>query len=97
MAGAADSCATLHSFSRGDGLDDPQKPLKMKSSGAEACAEGPFLKWQNHSCKAAKAPGERGHPSPPSPKAGKRELPTSGSSDSAGAGSSVTAAKHPHI
>jgi len=61
----------------------------MKGSGAEACAEGPFLKWQKRR--------ERGDPSPPRPRAGKRELPTSGSSDSAGPGSSETAAKPPHV
>jgi len=36
------------------------KPLKAKGSGAVARAEGPFLKWQNRSGKAAKALGERG-------------------------------------
>jgi len=70
------------------------KLLKVKGSGAEARAEGPFLQWQNRSCEAAKAPRERAHPSvPPPPRAGKREVPTSGSSDSAGADPSVTAAK----
>jgi len=71
------------------------KLLKVKGSGAEARAEGPFLRWQNRSGEAAKsAERERGDPSPP-PRAGKRKVPTSGSSDSAGAESSVTAAKHP--
>jgi len=36
-----------------------EKPLKVNGTGAEACAEGPFLKWQNCSSKAAKVPGER--------------------------------------
>jgi len=40
------------------------KLLKVKGSGAEARAEGPFLQWQNRSEEAAKS-AERGDPSPP--------------------------------
>jgi len=29
------------------------KQPKAKSSGAEICAEGPFLKWQNHGSRSA--------------------------------------------
>jgi len=44
------------------------KLLKVKGSGAEARAEGPFLRWQNRSGEAAKsAERERGDPSPPTP------------------------------
>ena len=55
------------------------KPLKVKDSGAEARAEGPFLKWQNHSGKAAKALGERAdlrasHPRPEPGVANERQL-----------------------
>jgi len=73
------------------------KPLKEKGSGAEAHAEGPFLKWQNRSGKTAKVPGERRHHHPHSltPLAGKRELLKSSSSDSVWARMSVTAAKPP--
>jgi len=47
-----------------------RKLLKVKGSGAEARAEGPFLQWQNLSGEAAKsAERERGDPSPP-PRAG---------------------------
>ena len=48
------------------------KLLKMKGSGAEARAVGPFLQWQNRSGEAAKsAERERGDPSPtPRGKAG---------------------------
>jgi len=57
--------------------------LKVKGSGAEARAEGPFLQWQNRSGEAAKsAERERGDPSPPpSGKAGsanERQLCLSG-------------------
>ena len=70
------------------------KLLKVKGSGAEARAEGPFLRWQNRSGEAAKSAERERRPQPP-PSAGKREVPTSSSSDSAGAESSVTAAKPP--
>ena len=48
------------------------KLLKVKGSGAEARAEGPFLRWQNRSGEATKSTErERGDPSPtPSGKAG---------------------------
>ena len=71
------------------------KLLKVKGSGAETRAEGPFLRWQNRSGEAAKSTERERRPQPP-PSAGKREVPTSSSSDSAGAESSVTAAKPPH-
>jgi len=44
---------------------------------------------------AKSAERERGDPSP-APRAGKRQVPTSGSSDSVGVESSVTAVKPPH-
>jgi len=44
------------------------KLLKAKGSGAEARAEGPFLRWQNRSGEAAKsAEREGGDPSPHPP------------------------------
>ena len=55
----------------------------------------PGAKPQRRGGKSAKR--ERGDPSPPTPQAGKREVPTSGSSDLAEAESSVTAAKPPHV
>ena len=75
--------------------DFSAKLLKVKGSGAEARAEGPFLRWQNCSGEAAKSAERERRPQPPPPSAGKREVPTSSSSDSAGAESSVTAAKPP--
>jgi len=40
--------------------------LKVKGSGAEARAEGPFLQWQTRSGEAAKSSErERGDPRPP--------------------------------
>ena len=67
-------------------------PLKAKGSGAEVHAEGPFLKWQNRSGKAAKALRERGDHRPPT-----EWERGSCSSDLAWVRMSVTAAKPPHI
>jgi len=48
------------------------KELKVKGSGAEARAEGPFLRWQNHSGEAAKsAERERERRPQPPPLSGK--------------------------
>jgi len=37
----------------------------VKGSGADACAEGPFLQWQTCSGEVAKVPRERTDTSPP--------------------------------
>jgi len=41
--------------------------LKVKGSGAEARAEGPFLQWQNRSGEAAKSAKRERRPQPPPP------------------------------
>jgi len=76
----------------------PLKPLKVKSSGAEAHAEGLFLKQQNRSGKVAKVLGERGalrtpftapsHPDPSGKKraANERQLWLSGGGVECGSG-----------
>jgi len=48
-----------------------RKLLKVKGSGAEARAEGPFLRWQNRSGEAAKSAEREREETPAPPLSGK--------------------------
>jgi len=47
------------------------KLLKVKGSGAEARAEGPFLRWQNRSGETAKSAEREETPAPPERESGR--------------------------